>query len=42
MLEHEFYEQDADRFKDIVGRLYGPDKKVDIKDASIDSSESSI
>ena len=42
VLESDFYKQDADLFKDIVGRLYGPDKKIDIKDASSDSSESLI
>ncbi|KAI3657505.1 hypothetical protein MP638_001198 [Amoeboaphelidium occidentale] len=42
VLEHEIYEQKAGLFGNLIHKLYGPDKKVDIKDASSDSSESSI
>ncbi len=40
VLEHEVYEDGAGMAENIVLKLYGPDKKVDIKDASSYSSTS--
>jgi hypothetical protein len=40
VLEHDIYQEAAGVAKDIVLKLYGPDKKVDVKDASSDSSNS--
>jgi hypothetical protein len=34
VLEHEIYEDGAWIAKDIVGKLYGPETKVDIKDVA--------
>jgi len=40
VLEHEVYEDGAGMAENLVLKLYGPEKKVDIKDASSDSSTS--
>jgi hypothetical protein len=40
VLEHEVYEDGAGLAQNLVLKLYGPEKKVDIKDASSDSSTS--
>jgi hypothetical protein len=40
VLEHEVYEDGAGMAENLVLKLYGPDKKVDIKDASSYSSTS--
>jgi hypothetical protein len=40
VLEHEVYEDGAMMAETLVRKLYGPEKKVDIKDASSDSSTS--
>lgn len=41
VLEHEVYEQGAGLFVNLIHKMYGPDQKVDIKEASSESSESS-
>ena len=38
VLEHDVYEHGVEMAKELVRTLYGPDKNVDIKDASSDSS----
>ena len=40
VLEHEVYQDGAGMAENLVRKLYGPEKKVDIKDASSDSSTS--
>ena len=40
VLEHDIYEEAVGVAKNIVLKLYGPEKKVDIKDAASDSSNS--
>jgi hypothetical protein len=40
VLEHDVYEDKARVAENIVQKLYGPEKKIDIKDASSDSSNS--
>ena len=40
VLEHDVYEDKARVAENIVQKLYGPEKKIDIKDASSDSSTS--
>lgn len=40
VLEHDIYEDGAGMAENVVQTLYGPEKKVDIKDASSDSSTS--
>ncbi|KAI3631631.1 hypothetical protein MIR68_010104 [Amoeboaphelidium protococcarum] len=42
VLEHDFYEHHARFYKNIIHKLYGPEKKVNIIDVSGDSFESSI
>jgi hypothetical protein len=40
VLEHDVYQEGVQMAEDIVRTLYGPEKKVDIKDATSDSSTS--
>ena len=40
VLEHDVYEDKASVAENIVQKLYGPEKKIDIKDAASDSSNS--
>jgi hypothetical protein len=40
VLEHDVYQDGVDMAEELVRTLYGPDKKVDIKDAASDSSTS--
>lgn len=40
VLEHELYKDGVTLAGNIVQKLYGPDKKIDIKDAASDSSNS--